>query len=277
MACKYKYNNNWYSKEELQSILYKERGIDKYGKLVKPEISKKVDNKVEYIFGNDALKEQETKEEDSPYIPEITALDNPKIDDKGQYLLFNLDENQVNYTLKAIDILQSDKAKQVFAKGEKNKWTLDKILSELNIPKEQKILILDLGISDREQIALELASNYSYTVEINTAKNTKDNIFDDYHTQEDYDNLDEETKLKFSEGTNTQHYSYLTVPGGTNGSYREQNFETPLIKVPKSHAQFNTESTIGFNRNDDRQVYTEKDIDSLLEIMKKSGILKVKC
>jgi len=38
MACKYKYNNNWYSKEELQSILYKERGIDKYGKLVKPKI-----------------------------------------------------------------------------------------------------------------------------------------------------------------------------------------------------------------------------------------------
>ena len=39
MACKYKYNNNWYSKEELQSILHKERGIDKYGKLVKPEIN----------------------------------------------------------------------------------------------------------------------------------------------------------------------------------------------------------------------------------------------
>jgi len=39
MACKYKYNNNWYSKEELQSILYKEKGIDKYGKLVKPEIN----------------------------------------------------------------------------------------------------------------------------------------------------------------------------------------------------------------------------------------------
>ena len=39
MACKYKHNNNWYSKEELQSILYKERGIDKYGKLIKPEIN----------------------------------------------------------------------------------------------------------------------------------------------------------------------------------------------------------------------------------------------
>jgi hypothetical protein len=40
MACKYKYNDKWYSKEELQSILYKERGIDKYGKLVKPDVNR---------------------------------------------------------------------------------------------------------------------------------------------------------------------------------------------------------------------------------------------
>lgn len=38
MACKYKYNNNWYSKEELKSILLKEKGILPDGKLVKPEI-----------------------------------------------------------------------------------------------------------------------------------------------------------------------------------------------------------------------------------------------
>lgn len=37
------------------------------------------------------------------------------------------------------------------------------------IPKEQKQLLLDLGISDREQLVLELASKYSYSVEINTA------------------------------------------------------------------------------------------------------------
>lgn len=49
MACKYKYNNNWYSKEELQSILYKERGVDKYGKLVKPEIGKKENVDKEYL------------------------------------------------------------------------------------------------------------------------------------------------------------------------------------------------------------------------------------
>lgn len=46
MACKYKYNNQWYSKEELQNILYKERGIDKYGKLVKPIINKKLQDNI---------------------------------------------------------------------------------------------------------------------------------------------------------------------------------------------------------------------------------------
>jgi hypothetical protein len=38
MSCKYKYNNTWYSKEELKSILFKERGISPDGKLEKPEI-----------------------------------------------------------------------------------------------------------------------------------------------------------------------------------------------------------------------------------------------
>lgn len=39
MTCKYKYNNTWYSKEELKSILFKERGISPDGKLEKPVIN----------------------------------------------------------------------------------------------------------------------------------------------------------------------------------------------------------------------------------------------
>ena len=42
MACKYKYKDNWYSKEELKSILLKERGISPDGKLEKPEIERKI-------------------------------------------------------------------------------------------------------------------------------------------------------------------------------------------------------------------------------------------
>lgn len=58
--------------------------------------------------------------------------------------------NNVNYQLKAIDILSSDKAKQVFEKGKKNGWSLDKILTELQIPKAQKQLILDRGLENNK-------------------------------------------------------------------------------------------------------------------------------
>ena len=52
--------------------------------------------------------------------------------------------NTVDYSLKAIEILNSDTAKQIFDKGNKNNWTLDKILTELQISKEQKQLILNI-------------------------------------------------------------------------------------------------------------------------------------
>ena len=95
-------------------------------------------------------------------------------------------ENQVNFRLKVVDILSSDKAKQVFEKGQKANWDLNKILTELQIPKEQKQLILDKGFrvltnndarvagtteqTLREDIVTDLLSSYSYTVDINTAK-----------------------------------------------------------------------------------------------------------
>ena len=95
--------------------------------------------------------------------------------------------NEVSYALKAVNILASPKAEEVFKKGEKNNWSLDKILTELAIPKEQKELILDLqdpakarifpkGYFEkdlREQIITDLLANYSYTVEINTATKVK--------------------------------------------------------------------------------------------------------
>ena len=76
--------------------------------------------------------------------------------------------NEVKYEFKAIEILLSDRAKQVFDKGNKNGWSLDKILTELAVPKEQKVLLLDLGITDREQLVIELQSRYVYNVEVKT-------------------------------------------------------------------------------------------------------------
>jgi hypothetical protein len=84
--------------------------------------------------------------------------------------------SQVEYLLKAVSILQSDKAKQMFEKGKKNNWSLDKILTELAIPKEQKRLLLESGIQDREQLAIDFASKYAFTVEMNVAMDS----FKDY-------------------------------------------------------------------------------------------------
>lgn len=190
--------------------------------------------------------------------------------------------NQVNHKLKAVDILLSDKAKQVFEKGKKNNWALDKILTELQIPKEQKQLVLNIASSLpqdnlitskdlREQIALELASKYSYTVEINTTK--------ELPTQEDIQNLreefgfDEEEAIeeskKFRDPTkNTEYYSNLTVPGGTN--YTENEIATPAITpIIKGHAQFSTDNGIGWFRSDDQRPFT-----GFLEDLIASGTIK---
>lgn len=217
--------------------------------------------------------------------------------DPSEYLaqLNFLDPQEINYALKSTQILSSSRADEIFRKGDKNNWSLEKILTELQVPQEQKQLLLSFNTKNREELLTNLLANYSYTVEINTAKEktlgddnttyTTDGVQyvkvgeNDYRKRTLNSNFEKITKEEFEKNQNkpTQYYSNLTVPGGTNGSYREQNFETPLIKVPKSHAQFNTENTIGFSRNDDRQIYTEKDINSLLEIMQKSGILEIKC
>jgi hypothetical protein len=231
-------------------------------------------------------KEQQFKNE----MQEFLTSDN--FDTKKDFKL--TDQEQVNYALKAVDILQSDKAKQVFEKGKKANWDLNKILTELQVPKEQKQLILDLGISDREQLALELASNYSYAVEIITTKkqevlnNKTDgfvlnnkyythgfdsngnqsyevaNIIDSENfqmwepdTYDEFVEISKEDYLKAREqtGENTQHYSNLTVPGGTN--YTENEISTPAITPSiKGHAQFATDNGIGWFRSDDKTELT---------------------
>ena len=197
----------------------------------------------------------------------------------------DINRDAVKYTLKVIDILDSDKAKQIFEKGNKNNWSLDKILTELAIPKEQKQLLLDLGITDREQLALELASKYGFSVEINTAKGRK--VFDrggenyaDFilnnirYTTDNEGSYGKEINGKFiditaeeysnafkeynNENEPTQYYSNLSAPGGTGRNkyegnpdweYQELEFKTPLITPSiKGHAKFATDNGIGWAR-----------------------------
>lgn len=90
----------------------------------------------------------------------------------------------VEYSLKAVNILNTDKAKSIFEKGNKNNWSLNKILSELQIPKEQKQIILDSGNTNINDIITDLLSNYTYTIEINRGIKNEDS----YHT---YDELND--------------------------------------------------------------------------------------
>ncbi|MFN9115810.1 MAG: hypothetical protein ACK5XN_37650, partial [Bacteroidota bacterium] len=176
--------------------------------------------------------------------------------------------NEIKYNLKTVEILSSDKAKQIFAKGETAGWDLNKTLTELQIPKEQKELILSLGKTKLDDIITDLLANYSYAIEINTAiekgekRSSTQNYFkvgDNeygsrfssekneveyfilpkgkptiYITEEEYN-----TAWDKSNNKPTQIYSNLTVPGGTN--YTEQEIATPAITPAiKGHAQFAT-------------------------------------
>ena len=153
---------------------------------------------------------------------------------------------EVNLSLKAVDILASQKAIDTFAKGQKNNWPIEKTLTELQVPGEQKQLILASGKTNLDDIITDLLANYSYAIEINTAKLDAPRFAqmddDGYYTDGDF--------VEGKEGETTKYYSNLTVPGGTN--YTENEIATPAITPSiKGHAQFATDKGIGWFRSDD--------------------------
>lgn len=257
----------------------------------------------------------------------------------------------VKASLKAVDILSSTKAEEVFNKGQKNNWALDKILTELQVPKEQKEIIINnnytrtevvevgtafkdiknlnkeaveemerMGYTTNEildkfnegkssmlyqeksyiptpqEIVTDLLSKYNYTVEINTTKDNIDlskgrlKVLGGYIKLNNgwyiegggrvSDELQIELENKYNElnfkQENTKYYINLTVPGGTN--YTENEVSTPsVIPSIKGHVNFSTDSGIGWFRTDDKQNYTEQDIDILIDNMIKSGVLQKNC
>jgi len=276
MSCIYKYKNKIYTESQIKDLIL-ERDILKNHPIV--TFIKKLFKTLPFQYKENLLNEGSKK----------YGIERGESTATIKYSL--ADQNKVEYGLKAIEILHSDKAIQIFEKGKKNNWSLDKILTELQIPKEQKQLILDLGITDREKIALELASKYSFVVEINTAKkeysknytrgnqtptedrpygnntfeinnveyssNIMDGGYKKYENGKYYNITAEEYKKAFDsfektyETIPTSYYSNLTVHGGTN--YTENEISTPLITPSiKGHAQFATDNGIGWFRSDDK-------------------------
>lgn len=214
------------------------------------------------------------------YIDDERFVELLKTNNRNQAYVLRANElispNVVNYTLKSVEILQSDLGKQVFEKGKKNNWSLEKILTELQIHKEQKEVILNLNIRNREDIILELSSQMTFAVEINTAKGEVPpggpipEYLEDSELEERY------YRIHDAAGNNSQYYSNITVPGGVN--YTENEFKTPqIIPSIKGHAQFSTDNGIGWGRWDEKIQYTEQDIDFLIDILKKSGQLEINC
>ena len=211
-----------------------------------------------------------------------------------QLKLFQLQpEQNVNYILKIVNALD---------KVNRNKFETSKLQGWLNdlqkqgAPTQQLDLFKEVAKDGmtKDEIAAAILANYSYTVEINTAKesiksygiNTEFGNFEGesftvnginysydpysvkeerylagnrYIDKEDY----EAAKLKRDDNKiPTQIYSNLTVPGGTN--YTENEIATSAITPSiKGHAQFATDKGIGWFRSDDKIVPGE-DYDELI-------------
>jgi hypothetical protein len=166
--------------------------------------------------------------------------------DEAKGIFYSLKPNSaIDFQLKAINILQSPKADEIFRKGDKNNWSIDKILNELQVPKEQQELIKSFNTRNREEIITSLLANYSYTIEISTAKEKLTPEYLNYNKDPFAgDEVIEVEKL-------TNYYANLTVPGGTN--YTENEIATPAITPSiKGHAQFATDKGIGWFRSDDK-------------------------
>lgn len=123
-------------------------------------------------------------------------------------LFFQTNPNEINYALKASSILASNKAIEWFKKADKHQWRGDtfwnKLSTELQIPKEQVDLLKSLNIDNsynREQLLTSLLANYSYTIEINTAKtaNTFNSKVDEYGNDE-RDMFDDENNSFYFNG-----------------------------------------------------------------------------
>ncbi len=196
-------------------------------------------------------------------------------------------DNQVNYQFKSVDkILQNfDKIKQWYKQVQNPPVFWEKLQKDLSIPKEQIALLKNSEGNTIEEKLTSLLANYSYTIEINTAKKSYlGNEWQIEQVDEGYDAVNKYTKERkfFIEiddaytfiGDNkvlnkpTQHYSNLTVPGGT--AYTENEIATPAITPSiKGHAQFATDKGIGWFRSDDKHPFT-----GFLEDLIASGTIK---
>lgn len=219
-----------------------------------------------------------------------------------------LNDNNVDYNFKSIQAITSNlpRVEKLFNQLGNTDTFWNKIQQDLQIPKEQITLLKESEGNTIDEKLTSFVANYSYTIEINTAREPTVNKNVDYERDGAFNedgNFQSESatfsydgflyeksvrhypfgygKIKSEDGyignsewesisemaynsalkeyiniegneKPTQHYSNLTVPGGTN--YTENEIATPAITPSiKGHAQFATDNGIGWFRSDDQE------------------------
>jgi len=211
------------------------------GKSFDKELAQKIQNKLQKLY------------------PEIKLnITNNPVWEQGDNV-FNQEEfnNQVNYRLKATEKILDNlaKIKQWESNKSINQETLWKKIGELGISKQQLDLLKESEGNTIEEKLASFVANYSYTVEINTAKSKVDKGgfeeldsifipslqetfykgFMGWYREDSQQNKVpatekelEEIKKENTKGTkNSSFYSNLTVPGGTN--YTENAIRIPGV------------------------------------------------
>ena len=148
-----------------------------------------------------------------------------------------LPDNFTNYHLKVANALLSNKVRE--PKSDKLEGFYNDLqkqgISNQQIELVKNILSENPNLS-KEDIIRELLLKYTYTVEINTTKESEG-----LKKQGDY--IDGDTYETFEE-KNTSHYSNLTVPGGTN--YTENEIAIPGVEVEEKPQGVDTKKGVNF-------------------------------
>ena len=185
-------------------------------------------------------------------------------------------QQRINYTFRVIDALQKLQRGK-FETSKLQGWIND--LQKQGVPKEQLDMFKESAKDDmtKEQILASILANYSYSVEVNTSVLHNNKVSDfKYESASDdedvrrlesegwiYDGTSEDGEPLYRKPTteyekikdstrNTDYYSSMTVPGGTN--YTENEIKTPDITPSiKGHVQFSTDQGIGWFRSDEQR------------------------
>ena len=235
-----------------------------------------------FIELQEQIEDELQEEEFRKLAEESNAFLDEENNQKKEDVYFNLNSSpEIQFDFKISNIISGNLAK--IRQWESNKSVSQEILynkiQQLGVPKEQLELLKNSNGNTIEEKLINLLANYSYTVEINTAINKKIKL-GDVIIIPDVGNVTVTQEVLNSRTDNrdipTQHYSNLTVPGGT--AYTENEIATPAITPSiKGHGAFSTDNGIGWGRWDEKVQYTEKDIDSLIDILKNSGQLEINC